>query len=194
MPRGVIIPPNGAPTFSNPPFVVTPTPVTTYTPVTLDASSVKDEGVQCGSACSYAWDFGDGSSGTGMIVSHEFKTANSFTVRLSVTDRRGQTSTTAATVTVVATEKPKADFVFSPTAPKAGQQIFFNAAASTAAPGHKIVSYDWDFGTGRTGTGMTVAKGYDTAGTYSVTLAVTDDTFQPSGVGVVTKTVTVAVP
>ena len=191
VPRGVIIPPNGAPVAA---FIVTPTPVTTFTPVTFDASSTKDEGNPCGAACAYSWDFGDGSSATGMVVSHEFRTANSFTVRLSVTDVRGRTSTTSQAVTVTATEKPKADFVFSPTAPKAGQDIFFNAAASTAAPGHKIVAYDWDFGTGRTGTGMTVAKRYDTPGAYAVTLTVVDDTFSPGGTAVTTKTVTVSVP
>ena len=128
-----------------------------------------------------------------MVVSHEFKTANTFTVRLTVTDLRGQSATTAQAVIVTATARPQADFVFSPTAPLPGQDIFFNAAASTAAPGHRIVAYDWDFGSGRTGSGMTVAKRYDTAGAYSVTLRVSDDTFQPSGIGVVTKVVNVGV-
>lgn len=189
VPRGVIIPPNGAPI---PSFIVTPTPVTTFTPVTFDASATKDEGVTCGAACSYSWDFGDGSSGSGMVIGHEFRTANTFTVRLSVTDLRGQTSTTAQAITVSQTEKPKADFIYSPTAPKAGQPIFFNAASSTAAPGHKIVAYDWDFGSGRTGEGQTISKGYNTAGSYAVTLVVTDDTFQPTGQGVTTKNVTVS--
>lgn len=191
VPRGVIIPPNGAPV---PAFVVTPTPVTTFTPVTFDASSTKDEGNPCGAACAYSWNFGDGDSATGMVVSHEFRTANAFTVTLSVTDVRGRTATTSSIVAVTATEKPKADFIFSPTAPKAGQDIFFNAASSTAAPGHKIVAYDWDFGSGRTGTGMTIAKRYDTPGSYAVTLTVVDDTFSPGGTAVTTKTVTVSVP
>ena len=191
VPRGVILPPNGAPV---PSFIITPTPVTSFSPVTFDASGTLDENVRCGAACRYAWDFGDGTSGTGITVVHEFKTANTFTVRLTVSDPRGQSATTAQAVTVTATERPKADFVFSPTAPRPGQNIFFNAAASTAAPGRRIVSYDWDFGSGRTGSGMTVAKGYETPGSYNVTLTVTDDTFQPAGTGVVTKPVTVAVP
>lgn len=191
VPRGVIIPPNGAPV---PAFIITPTPVTTYTPVTFDASSTKDEGNPCGAACAYSWDFGDGASATGMVVSHEFRTANTFTVRLSVTDVRGRTATASQAITVEATEKPKADFIYSPAAPKAGQDIFFNAAASTAAPGHKIVAYDWDFGSGRTGTGMTIAKRYDTPGAYAVTLTVVDDTFSPGGTAVTTKNVTVSVP
>jgi PKD repeat protein len=76
----------------------------------------------------------------------------------------------------------------------AGREIFFNAQASKAAPGHILVAYDWDFGSGRTGEGATIAKRYDTPGTYNVTLKVHDDTFQPTGTAVATKSVTVAVP
>ena len=90
VPRGVILPPNGAPV---PAFIITPQPVTAFTPVTFDASSTRDEGAPCGSACRYSWDFGDGSAATGKVVSHEFKTASSFAVRLTVTDVRGQSST-----------------------------------------------------------------------------------------------------
>ena len=40
------------------------------------------------------------------------------------------------------------------------------------------MSYDWDFGTGRTGSGITVTKQYGTPATYIVTLVVTDDVGQ----------------
>ena len=76
----------------------------------------------------------------------------------------------------------------------AGREIFFNAQASRAAPGHTLVAYDWDFGSGRTGEGVTIAKRYDTPGTYNVTLKVHDDTFTPTGTAVITKAVTVSVP
>ena len=77
---------------------------------------------------------------------------------------------------------------------RASQDIFFNAQASRAAPGHTLVAYDWDFGSGRTGSGVTVAKRYDTPATYNVTLKVHDDTFSPGGTAVITKAVTVAAP
>jgi PKD repeat protein len=198
----VVLPPNSPPVAS---FVVTPTPVTTYTPVTFDASGTTDEGQPCGSACLYAWDFGDGSAATGQVVGHEFRTAGSFTVRLTVTDVRGRSATTAQAVTVTQTPRPTAVFTFSPANPTFDDPVFFNAAASTAAPGHRIVAYDWDFGSGRAGSGMTVSKTYgvdlippgaatgDTV-TFNVTLTVTDDTFQPTGVGVVTNPVRVRVP
>lgn len=197
-----IIPPNGAPVAS---FVVSPTPVTTFRPVRFDASATRDEGAPCGVRCTYAWDFGDGSSGTGMVTTHEYRSAASYTVRLTVTDDRGLSATTSQSVTVSATPAPKAEFTFSPAEPRFGQQVFFNAAASTAAPGFRLVSFDWDFGTGRGGSGLTVAKRYDIdlippgavtgdEATFNVTLTVSDDTFSPSGVGVVTKPVKIKVP
>jgi chitodextrinase len=59
--------------------------------------------------------------------------------------------------------------------PGIGDQIVFNGASSTAVSPRTIVSYDWQFGTGRSGSGMIVSKKYDTPGTYNVTLTVTDD-------------------
>lgn len=201
-PTGVVQGPNSPP---EPDFEVTPQPVTTFTPVTLDATATRDEGQLCGGGCLYSWDFGDGSAATGQVVGHEFRTAGSFTVRLTVTDVRGMSASKVKVVSVSQTARPTAQFTFSPSAPKFGQAVFFNAAASAAAPGHNIVYYDWDFGTGRTGNGMTTSKTYDidlippgaVTGdevTFNVTLTVTDDTFQPTGKGVVTNPVKIKVP
>ena len=191
VPRGIIMPPNGAPV---PSFILTPTPVSTRTPVTFDASGTRDEGVPCGSRCIYAWDFGDGTSGTGMTVVHEFETAGTFVVRLTVTDARGQSVVTSQSVGVTVTPAPTASFIYSPAQPLVGREIFFNAQSSRAAPGHTLVAFDWDFGSGRTGEGVTIAKRYDSPGTYNVTLKVHDDTFSPSGTAVTTQAVTVVVP
>lgn len=200
--NGPILPPNSPPVGL---FTISPTPVKTYQPVTFDASGTKDEGAACGNNCSYAWDFGDGSSGTGMVITHEYRAIGTFNVRLTVTDVRGGSSTVAQSVSVTATDPPKADFTFSPAEPRFGQEVFFNASGSTAAPGFIIVSYEWDFGTGRGGSGRTVAKRYDVDlippgavpgddVTFNVTLSVADNTFSPTGVGVVTKAVKIKVP
>ena len=55
-----------------------------------------------------------------------------------------------------------------------GQTCGFNAAGSDDPDG-SIVSYSWDFGDGATGSGVTPSHSYATAGTYTVTLTVTDD-------------------
>ncbi|MCC6955069.1 MAG: PKD domain-containing protein, partial [Deltaproteobacteria bacterium] len=47
--------------------------------------------------------------------------------------------------------------------------------AGSVDPDGSIVSYDWDFGDGSSGSGATVAHIYASAGTFNVTLTVTDD-------------------
>jgi hypothetical protein len=187
MPPGVVLPPNGAPV---PSFLVNPSPIVTFTLIGFDASNTTDEGVPCGARCTYVWNFGDGVGGTGMITTHEYRVPGSYIVRLTVTDDRGLSTSITQTVVVTAAAPPTASFVFSPTAPLPGDMIFFNASASRAAPGRQIVFYEWDFGSGRTGEGVTIAKGYNTPGTYAVTLKVTDDANQ---VGTVTQNVPVGV-
>ena len=179
IPPGVILPPNGAPA---PDFSFSPTAPATFQTITFDASPTQDEGVSCGANCSYSWTFGDGGSASGQVATHEFRAPGSFVVTLRVTDVRGQTAQVSKPVTVTAGTPPTASFTFSPTSPRTSQDIFFTAEASRAASGRRIVAYDWNFGSGRTGTGVTVAKRYDTPGTYVVTLTVTDDASQQTTV------------
>jgi PKD repeat protein len=170
-PPGVILPPNGAPV---PEFTWSPAEVTLNADTIFDASATTDEGRACGN-CTYNWTMGDGTSKSGQVITHFYRTAGTFTVRLTVTDPGGQTASKAQAVTVAAGQAPTAAFTFSPTEARASRDIFFNATASTAAPGRRIVFYEWDFGSGRTAEGVTVAKRYDTPGSYVVTLKVTDD-------------------
>jgi len=68
---------------------------------------------------------------------------------------------------------PIADFTWTPTIPKVGEPVTFNASASTPNGG-EIVSYKWDFGDGHYGSGKIVTHTYTSLGTYTVTLNVTD--------------------
>jgi hypothetical protein len=71
---------------------------------------------------------------------------------------------------------PVARFTENPEKPYAGQPVYFNA--STSLPGFDgyvecpITEYDWDFGDGHLGTGITVTHVYDQPGNYLVTLTV----------------------
>jgi PKD repeat protein len=182
-PPGIILPPNGTPV---PAFTYSPSAPIAKSDVTFDASLSGDSD---GRIVSYAWNFGDGSQGSGVVVKHGFSNDGSYTVTLTVTDDRGQSASLSKAVSVTASANPKADFVSSPSAPVAGQQVFFNAAPSTAATGRSIVRYDWDYGSGRQDSGILVWQIYSQPGSYTVTLTVTDDA---GNTGTTSKAVTVS--
>jgi len=64
-------------------------------------------------------------------------------------------------------------FTYSPTNLREFDTIFFDASTSSDPDGH-IVSYTWQFGDGRTGTGRQPTHVYGLAGTYGVVLTVSD--------------------
>ncbi len=96
------------------------------------------------------------------------------TADATVTATSGGTTGDATVTLSAANQPPVANFSFSPTAPSVGQLVFFNASTSTDADG-SIVSYDWDFGNGATGTGREASFIYNVAQSYVVVLTVTDD-------------------
>ncbi len=185
IPQGVILPnnPNLAPAFT-----VTPASPQAFSLVTFDASTTTNNGAACLNACTYAWNFGDGTTGSGISTSHEYRTISTFQVTLTVADIRGATATTVRAVTVSASTPPVASFVVSPTPAGVDQDVFFNAEQSRATLPRQIVSYGWNFGDGRTAGGVTAARRYPAVGTYNIVLTVTDDA---GAIGQATQTLTV---
>jgi chitodextrinase len=106
----------------------------------------------------------------------------------TVTAASGSFSATATVTPATPNLPPVASFTSSPTAPRAGQEIFFNASASTDPDG-SIVSYDWDFGDGNSGSGRETSHVYASAQSYVVVLTVTDNS---AGTGSTSKTVVVS--
>lgn len=69
---------------------------------------------------------------------------------------------------------PIASFTTSVTNSTAPLNVGFDATASTDPDG-TVASYEWDFGDGTTGTGVTTSHVFSKPGTYSIHLTVTDD-------------------
>ena len=178
----VVLPPDGAPV---PRFFATPTTAKENEDVYFDGSaSTDDTGI-----ASYRWAFGDGGTGDGQTTRHSYGLAGTYQATLTVTDIRGNSRTSAPQqIQVGEATNPTAVIVFSPTAPKAGQNVFLNASASTAPTGRSIVSYQWDFGDGAKGSGVTPQHIWGFAGTYNMTLVVTDSSGR---VATITQSITI---
>ena len=172
-------------------FTYTPVPATVGQATTFDATGTKLDGVACGGACSYTWDFGDGTSGTGILVQKTFNTIGVQVVTLTVGGPGGTSNSTSQSFVVQAPAPPVASFTVAPASPTSGAPAIFSAAASTVGVGATITNYTWNFGDGGTATGanaLTASHTYAAPATYTVTLTITDNLGRSV---TVTQTVTV---
>ncbi len=53
-----------------------------------------------GTVASYAWDFGDGTTGTGQTTTHPYTKSGTYAVKLTVTDDQGATNSQTQNVLV----------------------------------------------------------------------------------------------
>jgi PKD repeat protein len=88
--------PNQPPTAA---FTWSPSPGRATHPVAFDGTTSTDPD---GTIVDYAWDFGDGSIGSGATPSHAYAAPGTYTVTLTVKDDDGATSSVSHQVTVLA--------------------------------------------------------------------------------------------
>jgi len=138
------------------------------------AGTAVDPGFVDQTGLTYRWDFGDGTQGSGPIVSHSYPQAGNYEVKLTVTDKDGAQGTDTAAVQVREGNRPPAAIISGPTSGLVGEALDFSGVNSADEDG-RIVRYTWDFGDGTTGGGINVTHSYSPTGSYTVTLTVTDD-------------------
>lgn len=178
VPSGVVTPPNNLSAS----FDITRTDNTEDSTILFDATK-SDAANPNTTIVSYHWDFGSGQTATGKQVTRKLSPGNR-TVTLTITDVTGRTGTSQQVISVVSGTRPTAvSPVISPTPPRLGEPVHFDASGSFAAPGHRIVSYTWNFGEGtiRTTSEPRTDFVYTLGGrTYVVLLTVTDETGKTS--------------
>ncbi|MGH3472912.1 MAG: sigma-70 family RNA polymerase sigma factor [Nocardioidaceae bacterium] len=161
--------------------------------VTVNASGSTDP---AGGALTYAFNFGDSPGGGGKqpgrlagltgslvvgnspIATHVYRTVGTFTLRVTITDALGLSTTKSRTITVTppALAAPTARLTLTPSHGLEPLTVSADASASTDPQGEHL-TYAFDFGDGtHTATRHrdVVQHIFKAAGTYDVTVRVTD--------------------
>ena len=141
-----------------------------------------------GTIVSYYWDFGDGTTNSSQNPSHIYTKDDDYTVTLTITDNNGLTGSVTMQIHV---SKPTNQH---PVASLSANNISGTVPLSVSFTGSGtdndgyITSYSWNFGDGSSSSQQNPSHTYNTAGTYTVSLTVTDN----QG-GTETKTLTITV-
>lgn len=151
------------------------------TAITLSASTSTD--VDVNDVLVYAWNFGDGTTGTGVSPSHVFQNNGVYNVTVTVTDLGGA-STSATTTATVANVIPVVSLIPSGTTWQAGVSSSVGVAFTDANPRDApfIIRYNWGDGTAINTLVSAIiptaplsrAHTYAAAGSYLLTVTVTD--------------------
>jgi PKD repeat protein len=131
-----------------------------------------------GDAITFAWTFGDGGSSTAASPTHTYADNGSYTLGLTVTDAQGATSSTTRTVTI-ANVAPTVSGAAGATI-LAGE--VFSLSGAFTDPGMDTHSASVQYGVGAPLQALALSAGsfttshlFAAAGTYTVTVRVTDD-------------------
>jgi DNA/RNA endonuclease G (NUC1) len=159
--------------------------------VTLSAAGSTDPD---GDALTYAWSFGDGAEGTGATPTHTYADNGNYPVTVIVTDPYGAADTATTTVTVMNVAPAVAAFAHGSLL----QGEVYATTGSFGDPGADSWTATVDYGDGSgaqplalSGNGFALSHRYTAAGTFTVTVRVTDD---DGAEGVRTASVTVRSP
>jgi PKD repeat protein len=142
-------------------------------------------GVETASAANFAWDFGDGTTGTGSPVTHTWAKQGAVSVTLTVSGKGYTQTSTTKTFQVNPPINPPLDSDFTESAgscTNTGGFWFCPASAGQAVTligkeTNTAANFAWDFGDGTTGTGRSVNHTWSQAGNDTVVLTVSGTGF-----------------
>ncbi|NIA09775.1 MAG: PKD domain-containing protein [Nitrospiraceae bacterium] len=138
---------------------------------TGDTVTFHDNSTDDGTIIAWEWDFGDGNYSIIQNPTHVYYNNGRYDVTLRVIDNNGSNDSVTKQITIL-NRPPVADA--GPDQVVNVTLVSFDGSGSSDMDG-TIVTYRWNFGDGKTGTGETTTHNYSSDGKYVVTLNVTDN-------------------
>lgn len=118
----------------------------------------------------WAWNFGDGGTSTAKNPVYTYNAPGIYTVSLTATNSGGSNKATKTNYIEVTKPPLAADFSATPTSGAPPLTVQF-----TDKSGGSPTAWAWDFGDGQTSTEQNPSHIYDTIGSFTVSLTVSDD-------------------
>jgi PKD repeat protein len=126
------------------------------------------------SISSYQWKFGDGHSAPGPSAEHAYAFSGTYFAVLRAWDYLGNVGIDILKVEII-NANPTAEAGLDKVAAEDSIVIFDGSGTTDTLSDISSLVYEWNFGDGSDGYGISPIHVYSNAGTYSVTLTVTDN-------------------
>lgn len=170
-------PPLSSSGSQTPVAVASANPITGPAPLSVGFSSAGSVD-PLGGTTAYSWSFGDGNSSTAANPTHVYQSAGNYSAQLTVTDGTNSSQPSMVSITVTAqasNQPPVAVSSATPTSGAAPLSVSFSSSGSYDPEGAAL-TYNWTFGDGTSSTAANPSHSYQTAGTYTARLGVSDGT------------------
>ena len=161
--------------------IIKPNPTTTTTATSGESIYFHGIGTDSdGTIAEYSWRSGkDGVFNENSTFTKSDLSVGTHAIYFKVKDNQGEWSSEDTAILVINTSSSPSN---EPPTPDTGgpytgyvnASISFDASNSSDPDGDDIVSYEWDFGDGTNGNGVSVEHSYNSSGNYTVKLTITD--------------------
>jgi PKD repeat protein len=168
------------------------TPTNGQAPLIVNFSSAGSVDPE-GTSLTYNWTFGDGAVSTAANPLHTYNSAGNYSAQLAVSDGTNTSTSTAIAIKVLITgtnQAPTAAASASPTGGTVPLSVNFSSAGSTDPDGTTL-TYNWSFGDGGASTLPNPSYTYQSTGTFSAVLTVSDGTNQKPSIPITISVVPV---
>lgn len=140
--------------------------------ITFNASGTTDSESDM-ATLRYDWDMGDGTTDSGVVVTHQYSDKGEYTILLKVTDDDGETDEYSLSISIL-NIAPEVVIEASTVTADEDEVIYFYGGNSSDADG-EIIEYRWLFDDGSEVYGPETERSFPEKGTHTVFLFVEDD-------------------